>query len=97
VGGVNIASTTLKSGDVYASIRPEDILVSTKQIVSSARNSLQGRIEGIVDKGTVVRILVSVGDTPFVVIVTKQSFDDMELRKNMSVYITFKASIVHIF
>ena len=97
VGGINIASATLKSGDVYISIRSEDILVSTKQIVSSARNSLQGKIEGIVDKGTVVRIIVNVGNIPFVVVVTRQSFDDMELKKNMSVCITFKASVVHIF
>ncbi len=100
IGGIKIASTTLtlKSRSVHASIRPEDILVSTKRIVSSARNSFQGKIERIVDAGTILRIAVDVGiEIPFIVAITKQSFDDMNLKKGMAVYITFKASAVHVF
>ena len=96
IEGINIASTTLKSGDVYVSIRPEDILVSKQRIESSARNSFQGKIESILDEGTTIKLIVDVG-IPFIAIITKQSFDDMELRDGGSVYITFKASTVHVF
>jgi len=98
VGGINIVSATLKPGSVHVSIRPEDVLVSTKQIVSSARNSFKGKIASIVDAGTILRIAVDVGiDIPFIVAITKQSFDEMNLKTGGEVYITFKASAVHVF
>ncbi|MEA2031986.1 MAG: tungstate ABC transporter ATP-binding protein WtpC [Euryarchaeota archaeon] len=100
VGGIKIASTTttLKPGHVHVSIRPEDILVSTEKIVSSARNTFKGEIERVVDTGAVIRIAVDVGiDVPFVVAITKQSFDEMNLKTGGEVYITFKASAVHVF
>ncbi|MGB7532421.1 MAG: tungstate ABC transporter ATP-binding protein WtpC [Halobacteriota archaeon] len=98
VDGINIVSATLKPGTVHVSIRPEDILVSTKQIVSSARNSFKGKIATIVDAGTIFRIAVDVGiDNPFIVAITKQSFDEMNLKTGGEVYITFKASAVHVF
>ena len=98
VDGINIVSATLKPGSVHVSIRPEDILVSTKQIVSSARNSFKGKIASIVDAGTILRIAVDVGiDVPFIVAITKQSFDEMNLKTGGEVYITFKASAVHVF
>ena len=96
INGISMVSTTLKSGDRYISIRPEDVLVSKEKIISSARNSFKGRIESILDRGTTVRIIVDIGIS-FVVILTKCSFDDLGLRKGMPVYITFKASAVHIF
>lgn len=98
VDGINIVSATLKPGTVHVSIRPEDILVSTKQIVSSARNSFKGKIATIVDAGTIFRIAVDVGiDNHFIVAITKQSFDEMNLKTGGEVYITFKASAVHVF
>ncbi|RJS74909.1 ABC transporter ATP-binding protein [Methanophagales archaeon] len=98
VGDINIVSATLKSGSVHVSIRPEDILVSTKQIVSSARNSFKGKIASIVDAGTTLKIAVDVGiDNPFIVAITKQSFDELNLKTGGEVYITFKASAVHVF
>lgn len=99
VDGINIVSATLKPGRVHVSIRPEDILVSTKQVVSSARNSFEGKIASIVDAGTILKIAVDVGSigVPFVVAITKQSFDEMNLKTGGEVYITFKASAVHVF
>lgn len=96
VNGINFVSATLKSGSVYISIRPEDILVSRKPIRSSARNSLKGKVESILDEGTIARITVDIG-IPFATVVTKHSLDDMKLENGRSVYITFKASAVHIF
>lgn len=95
VDGITIAATSGKSGNVFIAIRPEDILVSRKQIETSARNSYQGMIKEIIDRGAITKIVVDVG-IPFAVVITKRSFEDMALKKGMLVYITFKASAVHI-
>jgi molybdate transport system ATP-binding protein/molybdate/tungstate transport system ATP-binding protein len=94
INGINVVSTTCKSGDWIVSVRPEDILVSKKSIESSARNSFNGKITDIVDKGAIIKIVVDCGIT-FSAIITRRSFDDMELTKGMSAYLTFKASDVH--
>lgn len=94
INGIDLVSTICKSGDWIVSVRPEDILVSKKSIESSARNSFNGKITDIVDKGAIIKIVVDCG-IPFSAIITRRSFDDMELKKAMSVYLTFKASDVH--
>jgi molybdopterin-binding protein len=96
VDGHKVASAATRCGLVYASIRPEDILVSLQPIESSARNSFQGQIQDISDMGTIVRITVDAG-IPFVVAITRRSFLDMGLAKGASVFVTFKAVDVHVF
>ena len=84
------------SGKLHASVRPEDILVSKEPLISSARNSLKGTITSISDRGSTIHLTVS---TPldFVCIVTRRSFDELNIEKGGEVYITFKASSVHVF
>ncbi len=96
VKGVKIVSTSCKSGDVFVSVRPEDILVSRKEVDTSARNSYRGEIAEIIDRGAIVKIVVDVG-IPFVVVITKRSFEDMNLEIGKEVHITFKAAAVHVF
>ncbi|KAF5433739.1 molybdate/tungstate transport system ATP-binding protein [Candidatus Methanophagaceae archaeon] len=95
VNGILIVSTSCKSGDVFISIRPEDILVATERIETSARNTYRGEITEIIDWGAIMRIVVDVGIS-FMVVITKRSFEDLALRDGMLVYITFKASAVHV-
>ncbi|MBN1189492.1 MAG: ATP-binding cassette domain-containing protein [Dehalococcoidales bacterium] len=96
VNGLKLASATARDGEVYASVRPEDILVSLKPIESSARNSFQGKIQDISDTGIIVRITVDAG-IPLVAAITRRSFLDMGLKQGMEVYLTFKAADVHVF
>jgi molybdopterin-binding protein len=96
VEGVPLRALTKLRGEVNISLRPEDILISEELLHSSARNSLQGKITQILDKGATIYITVS---TPldFVCLITRQSFEEMELKVGKEVYLTFKASAVHIF
>ena len=96
ISGLRIASVTTRDGQVYASIRPEDILVSLRPIESSARNSFQGKIQDISDEGTIVRITVDIG-VPFVAAITRRSLVDMCLNQGVKVFLTFKAIDVHVF
>jgi molybdopterin-binding protein len=96
INNTEIASIVPKTGSVYASIRCENILASLKPIESSARNSFRGEIKEIRDEGTLVKITVDVG-IPVIAAITRRSFNDMKLRKEMSIYLTFKAADVHLF
>lgn len=96
-GGVTIVSATCsENGTATATVRPEDILISRAPLDSSAQNSLKGKIEDIADNGTVVRITVDAG-IPFVVVLTRRGVVDLGLAEGDEVWITFKASSVHVF
>lgn len=83
-------------GQLHASIRPEDILISKDMLVSSARNSIKGKITHVDDRGATLYITVS---TPiqFVCLVTRRSHEELGLAEGSEAYITFKASAVHVF
>jgi len=96
INGLKLASAVARDGQVYASIRPEDILVSLTPIESSARNSFRGKITDISDTGTIAKITVDAG-IPFIAAITRRSFQDMGLGLGVEVYLTFKAVDVHVF
>jgi len=96
VGEVGIAVATELRGRYHASIRPEDILLSPEPLKSSARNSLRGTISRVDDRGSTLLLTVSV-PPEFICLVTRRSFEEMELSEGKEVYLTFKASAVHVF
>ncbi len=94
--GIDIAVSTDLVGEVHASIRPEDILISRGPIRSSARNCLPGRIVGSHDRGRLVYVTVYV-PPQFTCVVTRQAWEEMALDEGMEVYIAFKATAIHVF
>jgi molybdopterin-binding protein len=94
--GVDIVVVTDLRGKLRASIRPEDILISPEPLYSSARNSFCGTITSVIDKGSTLYLTVTL-PPDFICMVTRRSFEDMGLAAGKVVYITFKASAVHIF
>jgi tungstate transport system ATP-binding protein len=92
---VQIEAAAKTEGKISIFIKPQDIILSKNQIVSSARNVLKGKIFEIYDLGSVVKLKIDAGK-PFTVQITKRSFKDMELNLNMEVYVAFKASSVQI-
>jgi molybdopterin-binding protein len=95
-GDVKIAVVTELRGRCHASLRPEDILVSHAPFPSSARNSFAGAVTRVIDKGSVLYLTVSL-PLEFTCLVTHNSFDAMGLGEGQEVYITFKASAIHVF
>lgn len=94
--GARLAVVTDLRGKYHASIRPEDILISHAPFPSSARNCFCGTITSITDKGSTLYLTVTL-PPDFICLVTRNSFDAMGLAGGQKVYITFKASAVHIF
>ena len=95
-GNISIYSTEQKEGHVHITVRPEDIILSTKKVETSARNVFKGQIKEIVDTGALIKLTIDVGE-PIVVFLTRQSFLDMELNIGKYVWTYFKATAVHVF
>jgi molybdate/tungstate transport system ATP-binding protein len=95
-GNIMIESTDKKTGNVHATIRPEDITLSTDRVPTSARNVFEGHIKEIYDLGTIIKLTVDVGES-LVLVLTRQSFLDLELNIGKKVYIYFKATAVNLF
>ena len=99
----------IKTGvSVFATLRPEDILLSLEPLHSSARNSFLGEIINMQDKGGIIWVTLEPvprlsgaktesASIPFVAVITRRSKEEMGLKKGMRVYFTFKASCVNVF
>lgn len=96
IEGTEFVSAADTEGTCHASIRPEDILISLEPIRSSARNCFPGTITGIIDKGATLYITVNL-PPDISCLVTRHSFEELELEEGKRVYVTFKASAVHLF
>jgi len=111
-GDLEMAVTADLAGEAHASIRPEDIIIATHPIDTSARNRFRGRIVDIADRGTLIYVTVRVfpgnasgeqsrtaHDEPldFTCVITRRSLEEMALQESKEVHIAFKASAVHIF
>lgn len=93
--GKHVEAAFKKSGYVTFYVKPEEIIVSSHPLVSSARNTFEGRIVQVSDLGSVVKLKVRAGKD-FVVQITKRSFNEMQLNVDSKVFLVFKASSVQI-
>jgi molybdopterin-binding protein len=96
IGGAKLMTITESKGEVRLSLRPEDIIISKEPIHSTARNCFQGVVSDIADRGSIIYVTVSL-PPDFICLITRQSFEELELREGVRVWITFKASAVHVF
>ena len=95
VGGICIVAAFKKNGNATVYVQPEDIILSTQPLVSSARNTFEGRIVQMSDLGPVVKLSVDAGKK-FVVQITRRSLTEMGLNISSKVFLTFKASSVEL-
>lgn len=93
--GLEIKTTTKKSGRITVYVQPEDLIVSKDLFESSARNQYKGKIVSVSDLGSIIKLKVDVG-REFIVQITNRSYKEMGLNVDSEVYITFKASSVSV-
>jgi molybdopterin-binding protein len=96
VDGAEFIIAADTDGTHHASIRPEDILISSEPIRSSARNCFPGTITNVVDKGSTLYVTVRI-PPELSCLVTRHSFEEMELHEGKQIFLTFKASSIHLF
>jgi tungstate transport system ATP-binding protein len=83
------------SASNHISINPEDIIVSKETFTSSARNRYEGIIAQVAGQKGRVDLVVNAGET-FRVHITEHSFRRLVLNVGSRVYLTFKATSVHL-
>lgn len=91
--GVRICVSTELEGRVKVSVRPEDIILSTGPIVSSARNMLKGTVTDIIADERSAKVLLDTG-VPMTVLITKHSLQEMNIKKGDELYAIFKTMAV---
>ena len=91
-----VVATDYAPGPVNITIRPEDIILSRDEFKSSARNSYQGEVVAIQRRLSLVEVKIDIG-VELIVYLTYHSLERMELEPAQQVYVTFKASAVHVY
>jgi tungstate transport system ATP-binding protein len=83
--------------NVLFCLRPEDITLwkTTELPESSARNQLIGHVKSISPQGPLFQVTLDCG-FPFVVLITRASARELELKPGMRLSASFKASAVHL-
>jgi molybdate/tungstate transport system ATP-binding protein len=96
-GQFEIQVANPKEGKIKVFIRPEDIAISLTPPKTSVRNVLPGKIIGIQDQGLIIKLKVELAQNQEVdALITHQSFLDLNLNLNSSVFIAIKATSVQI-
>ncbi|MHC1630379.1 MAG: tungstate ABC transporter ATP-binding protein WtpC [Methanoculleaceae archaeon] len=91
-----VSTTCTREGEVFVSVRPEDIMISRKKPEISAQNVVAGTVRESVDAGMMIWLTVDAG-LPFVVTLTRQAYHDLDITEGDPVYLLFKATSVHVF
>jgi len=84
-------------GKVRIGIRPEDIIISNEPIKSSARNEFKAKVLAVEDLGSLVRLTLDIGGIELRVFITRSSLLEMEIKEEKEVYLSFKATAIHVF
>jgi molybdate/tungstate transport system ATP-binding protein len=88
---------TVDPSSRYLAIRPEDIVISREEFSSSMRNNYSGVVANINNQGFYYEIDVRVRDVSFKGLITKGALIELVLEEGSPVYVSFKASAVHLF
>ncbi|WP_297552044.1 tungstate ABC transporter ATP-binding protein WtpC, partial [Thermococcus sp.] len=92
VNGIEIELPVEAKGRVRVGLRPEDIIISTEPIRSSARNEFRATVESIEELGPLVRVHLSLGDITLTAFITRSSMLELGVEKGKEAYVSFKAS-----
>ncbi|AEK73827.1 ABC-type transport system, ATPase component, putative molybdate/sulfate transporter [Thermococcus sp. 4557] len=95
--GVEIELPAEARGRVRVGLRPEDIILSLEPIRTSARNEFKALVESVEELGPLVRVHLRIGGLYLRAFITRSSMLEMGITKGREVYVSFKASALHVF
>lgn len=81
----------------FIAIRPEDIVLSRNKLISSMRNCFPAIISQIRAHGFYYEVYLIVDDVSFCALATKATLAEMDLNVTDEIYLTFKATAIHLF
>lgn len=94
-GGVELKIAEGEAGPVTVAIDPQHLILSAEELQSSALNRFPGTVTRAEALGDSLRVFVDVG-VPLCALVTARSFEEMGLKVGQRVWVTFKATAVHV-
>ncbi|NJE77355.1 tungstate ABC transporter ATP-binding protein WtpC [Thermococcus sp. ES12] len=95
--GVEIELPVGAEGTIRVGLRPEDIILSLGPIKTSARNEFRAVVDSVEELGPLVRVHLRVGELYLRAFITRSSMLEMGISKGKEVYVSFKASALHVF
>ncbi|GAB6055656.1 ABC transporter ATP-binding protein [Methanobacterium alkalithermotolerans] len=96
-GNIDIYSSEQIEGEVFVSIRPEDITLSCNKVKTSSLNEIKGKVVEIIDEGALIHLKIEAEKELFTVYMTRKSFLDMKINIGSELWMEFKATAVHLF
>lgn len=96
-GGVEISTSIADNSVAHVWIRPEDVLLSKRPFDSSARNQFRCTVTSWESSGRLLDVRISVSDLALSAMITRSSFDDLEIDSGAVLYCTFKSSAINCF
>ncbi|MBN2585913.1 MAG: ABC transporter ATP-binding protein [Candidatus Fermentibacteraceae bacterium] len=98
VRGLAICHTSSKEGACFVAIPPESVVLSLQSAVTSERNRYRGRVTSIEQTSSTCNVSVTCQkDVVITSQVTRSALKELELESGSEVFISFKASAVHVF
>lgn len=101
LAAININGTTIQAisnyaiGEkVYILIKPDDIILTLSQDITSARNTFRGRIIAVTQIGPLTHIKADCG-FPLLAVVTRRSAQELGFTAGREIYASFKATAIH--
>jgi tungstate transport system ATP-binding protein len=96
VGTDTIDLVSDRTGSVTLAIPPDEVVLSTVPLDSSARNVIAGRIVRVAEQGAAMRVTIE-GGIELVALITRRSFEDLKLAVGGPVVASFKSVAVRVF
>jgi len=93
--GLRVAVATGLRGPAHIAIPAADVILSPGPFTSSARNCFAGRVVSVWPHGPTAIVTTDIG-VPIEALITVRSLREMDIRPGMEVYLTWKASAVHV-
>jgi molybdate/tungstate transport system ATP-binding protein len=81
----------------FIAVRPEDVVISRERFDSSMINVFSGGVRSVQDRGFFYEVEVLVSNTVFVSLITKSALFDLGITEGVRVWISFKATAIHVF
>lgn len=96
IGSLNLFSRKEGEGEVYITIRPEDIHISHNGTVLQEKNSFPGKIISIIDKGAFLQLEIDAG-IMLVAYSTLREMEKMGVTKGDKISVSFEPENLHLF
>jgi molybdate transport system ATP-binding protein len=97
VGDLELLATNGPEGEVFLTVRPEDLSVSAGA-ASGGENRMAGRVERVVDKGALMRVDVKVApEVTLVALMGRRGFEASGLAAGERASVSFDPAVAHVF